>query len=269
MEGLSVFAIVSELRDGFNNLFPAGRFRYVLLALSIMGALISISELLLLKGFVLIVTREEGLESKKFLLLGSVFMIFFALTLLGQYFQRTYRIQALAKSFRARQKVVNQDSDARDWTLANEISNVITQFTKLAAVAIFLLFISFRFALLNILIILLALVFIGRIFTSQIRLQEKLTRQSAPQGKKIHRSQGSRVRAGEFGALVSGTATSVLLVLLLYFSYQRDISLANTLLLFFGIRNQNGSMADISRSLMRYAKALARATRNPENDDEL
>jgi hypothetical protein len=260
---------MKELQQGFTTLFPAGRFRFVLLLLSMLGAFISISELLILKGFILIVTREEKVDSGKFLILGTIFMAFYAFTLSAQYFQRTYRIQVLARSFRARQKVANTDSDARDWALAGEISNVITQMTKILALLIFLLIINVRFGILNILVMCLALFLVGRIFTQQIRFQERLTNQTVPQGKKIHRSHGSRVRAGEFGALVSGTATSILLALLLYLSYNKDISLSNTLLIFFGIRNQNGAISDISRSLMRYAKARAKSGKIAIQEEEL
>ena len=45
-----MFAILKEMRESFQNLFPAGRFRFVLLILSALGAFISISELLLLKA---------------------------------------------------------------------------------------------------------------------------------------------------------------------------------------------------------------------------
>lgn len=264
-----MFAIFTELRHGFKNLFPAGKFRFVLLILSALGAFISISELLLLKGFVEIVTREDQFSSREFALLGALFMAFFAVTLLAQYFQRTFRVKAFAKSFRARLKVVNKGSGSRDWAMAGEISNVITQITKLFAVLLFLIIIDFRFALLNIAITLMALVVISRIFSTQLEMQERLISQKTTFQKRVQRSHGLRVRAGESGALVAGIATSFLLAVLLFLSYDGDISLSNTLLIFFGIRNQNGSLSNTSRSLMRYAKAKARNNQREDAEEEL
>ena len=57
-----MITIFRELRDSFKVLFPGGRFRYVLIVLSILGAVISISELLVLKFFIRIVTHEGNLD---------------------------------------------------------------------------------------------------------------------------------------------------------------------------------------------------------------
>ncbi|NCU82829.1 MAG: hypothetical protein EBV67_03755 [Actinobacteria bacterium] len=264
-----MFAILKEMRESFQNLFPAGRFRFVLLILSALGAFISISELLLLKVFVEIVTREDRLSQSEFLVAGIVFVALFAGILLAQYFQRTFRVTAQAKSFRARMKAVNKESGTREWAMAGEISNVSTQITKLFAVFIFLVFLDPLFALVNLVVVSLALYLIGRLFLQQMQLQKRLISQKSPLGRQVQRSQGLRVRAGESGALISGIATSLLLALLLFLSYQGDISLSNTLLMFFGVRNQNGSLSNTSRSLMRYAKANARRKSHKLDDEEL
>jgi hypothetical protein len=50
-------------------------------------------------------------------------------------------------------------------------------------------------------------------------------------------------------------------------SYNGEITLTNTLIIFFGTRLQNGSLTTSSRSLMRYAKFKAGAM-GPDEDDE-
>jgi hypothetical protein len=46
-----------------------------------------------------------------------------------------------------------------------------------------------------------------------------------------------------------------LLGLLIYLSYQGEISAANTVVLFFGLRLQNSGLSSMSTSLMRFARA--------------
>ena len=60
---------------------------------------------------------------------------------------------------------------------------------------------------------------------------------------------------GEQGILVSGGAMIILLAALLYFSYQGDISAANAVVLFLGLRMQNTSLSGIAVGLMRFARA--------------
>jgi nicotinamide mononucleotide transporter len=43
--------------------------------------------------------------------------------------------------------------------------------------------------------------------------------------------------------------------LYIYLSYKGDISRSNTIILFFGLRMQNSSLATFSTSLMRFARA--------------
>ena len=66
---------------------------------------------------------------------------------------------------------------------------------------------------------------------------------------------GTRIKSGETGILVSSIAMLILLAMLIYLSYTGEISMANTIVLFFGLRMQNSNFANISTSLMRFARA--------------
>ena len=66
-----MFSIIAEISKGFKELFPGGRFRYVLVVLSILAAVISVSELLVMKFFVNIVVQEGEIERNQFILLGT------------------------------------------------------------------------------------------------------------------------------------------------------------------------------------------------------
>ncbi|NDE12691.1 MAG: hypothetical protein EBZ99_03540 [Actinobacteria bacterium] len=143
-----MLSIIKEIRSGFQQLFPGGRFRYVLIVLSVLAAVISVSELLVMKFFVNIVVQEGDIDRNQFILLGSGMALFFLLTRLSQYYQKTYRVKAFATLF--------------------------TQGTQLLAVLLFFAIIEPIFALANLFVILIVLTWIGRIFKKHLVVQEKL-----------------------------------------------------------------------------------------------
>ena len=100
-----MLSIVREIKSGFTQLFPGGRFRYVLVVLAMLAAVISVSELLVMKFFVNIVVQEGEIERDRFILLGAGLAIFFILTRVSQYYQRVYRVKAFARSFKSLRKL--------------------------------------------------------------------------------------------------------------------------------------------------------------------
>jgi hypothetical protein len=108
---------------------------------------------------------------------------------------------------------------------------------------------------------------IGRIFAKQLKVQQELQVERDGKRARPQKRYGTRIKAAELGSLFAGFGIAVLLGVLLLMSYNGDISLANTLILFFGTRLQNGSLTSTSRSLMRYAKAKAGA-KSPDEDNE-
>ena len=262
-----MLSIVREIKLGFTELFPGGRFRYVLVVLAMLAAVISVSELLVMKFFVNIVVQEGEIERNRFILLGVGLATFFILTRVSQYYQRVYRVKAFARSFKSLRKLRKRGAKNPEWAMAFEVSNILTQATQLLAVLAFILIIEPIFAAINLLAVLIILAVIGKLFVKQLKIQEEL--QVSRDGKRARpqKRYGSRIKAAELGSLFSGLGIALMLGVLLFMSYNGDISLTNTLIIFFGTRLQNGSLTSTSRSLMRYAKAKAGA-KSPEEDDE-
>ena len=262
-----MLSIIREIKLGFTELFPGGRFRYVLVVLSMLAAVISVSELLVMKFFVNIVVQEGEIERNRFILLGSGIAIFFILTRVSQYYQRVYRVRAFARSFKSLRKLKKRGAKNPEWAMAFEVSNILTQATQVIAVLAFTLIIEPVFAAVNFLVVLVILAVIGRIFAKQLKVQQELQVERDGKRARPQKRYGTRIKAAELGSLFAGFGIAVLLGVLLLMSYNDDISLANTLILFFGTRLQNGSLTSTSRSLMRYAKAKAGA-KSPDEDNE-
>ena len=262
-----MISIIREISSGFRTLFPAGRFRYVLVILAMLGAIISVSELLVMKFFMSIVTREGEIERNRFALLGIGILIFFLLTRLAQYYQRTYRVRAFGRAFKGLKKLRKRGAGNSEWAMAFELSSVLTNATQLAAILIFFLILDPLFATLNLFVILLVIAFIGRLFTRQLTLQETMLVERNGKRARPQRRYGQRIKAAETGALAAGAGMIVLLGALLYLSYNGEISLTNTLIFFLGARLQNGALTNTSRGLMRYARAKAGVSARADEDE--
>jgi hypothetical protein len=220
-----------------------------------------------MKFFVNIVVQEGEIERNRFILLGSGIAIFFILTRVSQYYQRVYRVKAFARSFKSLRKLKKRGAKNPEWAMAFEVSNILTQATQVIAVLAFTLIIEPVFAAVNFLVVLMILAVIGRIFAKQLKVQQELQVERDGKRARPQKRYGTRIKAAELGSLFAGFGIAVLLGVLLLMSYNGDISLANTLILFFGTRLQNGSLTSTSRSLMRYAKAKAGA-KSPDEDNE-
>ncbi|NBV95746.1 MAG: hypothetical protein EBR90_03020 [Actinobacteria bacterium] len=118
-------------------------------------------------------------------------------------------------------------------------------------------------------VVLVVVAYLGRLLRGQLRLQSAF-REQRKSGKVAtpHQRHGSRIRAAETGALVAGAGMVILLGALLVLSYNGEISVTNTLIIFFGTRLQNGSLTNGSRALMRYARAKAGAKVREDIEDE-
>jgi hypothetical protein len=121
---------------------------------------------------------------------------------------------------------------------------------------LFFIYFNPLFGLVNLVLVLITLQFLGRIFAKQIKTQRTFAN-ARKKRKKINSATkfNTRVKSGETGVLLSGLAMVILLGLLIYLSYQGEISPSNTVVLFFGLRMQNSSLSSISTGLMRFARA--------------
>lgn len=256
--------IAKEMIAGFRHLFPRGRFRFVLIFLSLIAATISVSELLVMKFFATLVLHEGDYDQTKLALAAVGFFVFFVMTRVGQFYQRNYRVKAFARSFRAAKKDRTVKEENREWAMAFEVTNIVSLGTQLVAIIAFFLFLNPMFAAINAFVLLIILQVLGGIFRKQLTEHAQLNA-LGPKKVRADKRYGTRIKAAETGALISGAGTLFLLALLLFLSIDGQITPANTLVIFLGARLQNSVISNGSRSLMRYAKSNSRAA----VDDEL
>jgi sterol desaturase/sphingolipid hydroxylase (fatty acid hydroxylase superfamily) len=258
--------IFNEVISGFRLLFPRGKFRLLLIALSAIAAGISVSELLVMKFFSKLILEEAQVERSTFTLLVIGFLIFFIVTRVGQFFQRNYRVRAFEKSFKAANRQRTKREENAEWTMAFELTNILGNAVQLIAIIAFFALISPFVAFINLLIIFGILHVIGRIFVQQLEKQRQMLHLKGEEAPRARHHHATRVRAGESGALASGTGMLVLLCVLLFFSLDGQISISNTLVIFLGARLQNSVLSNTSRSLAKYARSQVLVV-GDSNDD--
>lgn len=262
-----MFFIAKEMISGFKHLFPRGRFRYVLILLSLIAATISVSELLVMKFFATLVLHEGDYDSRTFILAVIGFFVFFVITRVSQFYQRNYRVKAFARSFRTTNKVKKRKKEEnREWAMAFELTNVLSLGTQLFAITLFFLILNPVIALLNAILLSMILHVIGNLFRNQIQIQAEIAAQKGKKRVQPHHRYGVRIRAAETGALTSGAGMLVLLGMLLFYSIDGQITPANTLVFFLGARLQNSVISNGSRALMRYAKSNSKNISDDENE---
>jgi hypothetical protein len=222
----------------------------------LLAASISVSELLVAKFFTEIILHEGKLSNRELIIFVVFFFLFFGLTRAGQFFQRIYRLKVFEKAFKASESEITNFQDNWRWSLAIELTNILATLTQLGVVILFFIYFNPIFGLVDLIVVLVVLQLIGRIFAKQIKEQRNFSNARKLKKKVLPADKfRTRIKSGEVGILYSGIAMIVLLGLLIYLSYQGEISAANTVVLFFGLRLQNSGLSSMSTSLMRFARA--------------
>jgi hypothetical protein len=251
-----MFTIVNQLRLALLELFSTTKYRIILISLVLIAAFISVSELAVAKLFTQIILNEETLSQTKLILFVAAFFLFFGGTRAGHFLQRIYRVNVFDKAFKESNSEVTGAKDNWRWSLAFELTNLLSTFTQLAVIFIFFTYVNWIFGLINIVILLIIFEVYGRLFRHQIEAQRGFVtarKNKIPVANVVRI--GTRIKSGETGILISGLAMMVLLGALIFFSYNGEISPANTVVLFFGLRMQNSNLSNISTGLMRFARA--------------
>lgn len=252
-----MIVVAKELLSALINLFTTTRYRLVLLGLVLIAAMISISELAVAKLFTQIILHEGSMSQTTLAIFVTVFFLFFGFTRGGHFLQRLYRVRFFDNAFKASKAEVVGAKDNWRWSLAFELTNLLSSITQLGVIILFFSYLNWRFGIVNLLVVLAIFQVYGRLFRKQIDAQRgfvvaKQNKEPIPNVVRI----GTRIKSGETGILVSSIAMLILLAMLIYLSYTGEISKSNTIVLFFGLRMQNSNFSNISTALMRFARAL-------------
>jgi len=251
-----VRTILGQLKASTLQLFPNTKYRLILVVLVLTAAFISVSELAVAKLFTQIILHEDELSRNQIILYVLGFFLFFGGTRAGHYFQRIYRVNVFDRAFKASEEQINRVKVNWRWSLAFELTTLLSILMQMGVIIIFFTFLNWKFGLLNIVVVMVIFQILGTIFRKQLKSQRgfvkaKIRKEYIPNSVKI----GTRIRSGETGILLSGLAMLILFGALIALSFNGEISPSNTVVVFFGLRMQSSSLSNISSGLMRFARA--------------
>ena len=248
--------VAKELVYAVRTLFTTTRDRFILIGLVLIAAMISVSELAVAKLFTDIIGFEKSMDTTNLIFLIVGFFLFFGITKAGHFLQRVYKVKFFDNAFKTSNAKVPSSKENWRWSLAFELTNILSTCTQLGAIILFFAYLSWPFAIVNIVVVLAIFQVYGKLFSSQLDAQRGFI--VARKNKELITNAvriGTRIKSGEIGILISGIAMLILLAVLIYFSYIGGISTANTIVLFFGLKMQNSNFSNISTALMRFARA--------------
>jgi len=248
--------VAKELIYAVKALFTTKRDRFILLGLVLIAAMISVSELAVAKLFTNIIAFEKSMSKTNLIILVVGFFLFFGITKAGHFLQRIYKVRFFDNAFKASNTEVPTAKENWRWSLAFELTNILSTCTQLGVVILFFAYLSWQFAVINILVVLAIFQVYGKLFSSQLDAQRGfvIARKNKEQITNAVRI-GTRIKSGEIGILISGIAMLILLGVLIYLSYIGGINTSNTIVLFFGLKMQNSNFSNVSTALMRFARA--------------
>jgi hypothetical protein len=251
-------AIFTQLYSATKLLVPTKRYRWQLMLLVLIAAMIPVTELLVTKLFTDLVINGNSRPISEIVLQLVLFAILFVSTRIVNYLQKTYRVKFFDKAFGADTREKSSTKESWEWAMGLELVNALSFITQILVIASFLIVLSPNFGLLNMVLIALVLQLMGVLFKRQLKKQrgfveKKRAKKTVTPAERL----GSRIQQAEFATLMASFGVVVLLAVLIWFSLEGWVSLSNAIVLFLALRIQNTTFSSVSSSLMRFARAKA------------
>lgn len=183
----------------------------------------------------------------------------FALTRAAHHLVRVHRVRVFRKGFEASGRTRTRSQESWDWAAAFELSSVLSSLVQVGTFAVLFLVLDRVTGVVSLATTLAVLWIVSVIFRRQLRLQHDYVRMgNAPGTTAVSQRVDSRIRHAESGAAVATVGMVVVLGTVLLRTLEADISSADAIVLFLGLRLLYGQIGVLSAGVMRFARAAAR-----------
>ncbi|MEQ7124210.1 hypothetical protein ABN034_06765 [Actinopolymorpha sp. B11F2] len=254
--------MLAHLLAAFRRLFTTCKSRVVVGLLIVVTATLPVAEMLVLRLFSsLIIDGPETFtqDTNGAILQIAIFFLAFGLTRGVHHLVRLVRVRVFRDGFAVSGRTRSPSQESWEWALAFELSGVLVSLVQAVMFSTLFLFIDWPTGMVNILVVAVVLALVSAIYRRQFALQKDYIKMgSRPGTVAISQRVGERVRDAEFGAMLASAAMALVLVYMLLRTLVGDISSANAIVLFLGLRLLSGQLGTLSASIMRFARASAR-----------
>lgn len=254
--------MVRHLIGAFGQLFVDRRSRLSVAVLIIVVAAVPAAEMLaaaLFSGLITEGPQRYRVDPGGVLLQVGAFFGAFALTRAAHHLVRVERVRVFRRAFEAAGRTRTRSQESWDWATAFELSGVLSSLVHVWTFGILFLVLDLVTGLSNLVVTLAVLWLVSVIFRRQLVLQQDYVRMgNKPGTAEIHTRVDARIRHAESGAAVATVGMVVVLGTVLVRVLSGDVSSADAIVLFLGLRLLYGQVGVLSAGVMRFARASAR-----------
>jgi hypothetical protein len=261
--------VTRDILSGVRELFPVKRDRRVVLALVVLAAVVSFAELAAAQLFAVLILPSSDRSGGMTALLVVIFLVVFGGLRVINFAREMYRINVFERALA--DSGISKVSDSWRWAMAMEVTQILSTMARIGVVVAAALYLAALYGLAVIVVVGVVGVWVSVLYRRHgVRQKEfraaQLAYQSVDNATKVR----TRIRAGETASLGGYLGVVVLLAVLLVLIIDGVIDPGPGIVLFLATRMLGGALTEVSKGLMRYARARAFSEmpgRADEDDD--
>jgi hypothetical protein len=254
--------MVRHLAGTFTRLFVDRRSRLAVALLILVIATVPAAEMLaahLFSGLIIEGPRVYRDDPSAVLLPALGFFGAFVLTRGAHHLVKVRRVQVFRRGFETSGRQRTRSQESWEWALAFELSSVLASLVQVVTFLVLFLVLDLVTGFVNAAMTGAVLWLVSVIFVRQLRLQQDYVRMGNRPGTiAIAQRVDSRIRHAESGAAVATAGMVVALAAVLVRALNGDITSADAIVMFLGLRLLYGQLGVLSAGIMRFARASAR-----------
>ena len=252
-----------HLREVFQRLFPTPGAKGEAAGLALVMASVPVMEMLVIRMFTHLITtgaqtlqRDPGAVIRS----GAIFFVLFALARVVHHVVKIARISVFRRRFETSLADRNRAQESWDWAMALELSNQMVGVVQIIALAALIAVLDPVTGLVNAVASATVLAIIIWLFSRHLGLQRDYVAMGNKPGTiSVGERIGTRIRTSELGGIIGSLGLVVTLVCVLQRTVQGEVAAGDAVVFLLAGRIAFGQVGNLSSSMMRFARASARA----------
>ncbi len=257
--------MVRHLAGAFGQLFVDRRSRLAVALLIVVVAAVPAAEMVAAGFFSRLITHGPEhfrTDPGMVLLQVAAFFLAFAVTRAAHHLVRVHRVRVFRRAFDSSGRTRSRSQESWEWAMAFELSSVLASLVQAGTFVVLFLVLEPVSGLVNLVVTAAVLWLVSTIFTRQLARQRDYVRMgNRPGTVGVAQRVDSRIKDAESGAALATVGLVLVLGTVLARVLLSEISSADAIVLFLGLRLLYGQLGVLSAGVMRFARASARGGR--------
>jgi hypothetical protein len=254
--------VFADLTRAFAGLFTERRSRLAVLALLVTMAAIPVAELGVIRTFSqLIIKGPQEFDTDRAGVVDDVVLFFagFAVTRGLHHLSRFWRVRVFRRGFQSSGLQRTHGSASWEWAQAFELSVVSVGLIQVATFSGLFFLLNPLVGAVNVLVCAAAVAAVAGMYRHQLRRQFAFAEEGMrPGSTSVSERIATRVFAAEFGSIIATVSMALMMLVVLWRTLAKDLSGADGVVLFLGLRLLYGHLGALAPSVMRFARDSVR-----------